>query len=151
MLEWNQLHQTLETSANRHLKLSSLFEQFAKHVEYQVTPQDFHIKGITVSLYPEQGFFATTFAGRTLHFVFSSTAEDGKTLVGNVTCYLKRGFPEQTYIEIGSFTFNGNGQSNLIEPEHDESLPMNIEIPSLYIALHFINESLYVTKDSNLL
>lgn len=143
MLEWNPLNKTLETAASRHLKLISLFDTFAKFVESQVTPQTFHIKGITASLHLGQGFFTTTFAGRTLHFVFSSTAEDDKALVGNVTCYLKREFPEQSHIEIGKFTFNGNGQTNLIEPEDNEPITIVSDFPSLHLALHFIRESLF--------
>lgn len=142
MLEWNSLHQTLETSANRHLQLSSRFDKFAKHVETQVTPQEFHIKGITVSLHPEQGLFTTTFAGRTLYFVFSSTAKDKEALVGNVKCYLKMKFPEQAYIELGNFTFTGSGQTNFTEPEYNDPLTIDSELSSLHIALHFIHKSL---------
>ena len=142
MLKWKQLNQTLETVASRHLQLISRFDTFANFVESQVTSQTFHIKGITSTLHLEQGFFTTTFAGRTLHFVFSSTTEDGKTLFGNVACYLKRELPEQAHIEIGKFTFNGGGQTNFIEPEENDPLTIASDISSLYIALHFINESL---------
>lgn len=142
MIKWNLLHQVLEASESRHLQLFSRFEKFAKHVEIQVAAQGFHIKGIAVSLHLEQGFFTITFAGRTLFFVFSSTAKDGGALVGNVTCYIKREFPEQALIEFGKFVFTGGGQTTLIEPEDNDPLTMDADISSLYIALHFIHESL---------
>lgn len=142
MLKWNSLHHNLENAANRHRLLASRFDGFTKFVMDQVTDATFHIKGITASLHSEQGILVMTFSGRTLHFVFSSTTEDSGMLVGNVTCYLKRDIPVQTYIEIGNFTFTGNGQTSLIEPEENEPITIDADLPSLYVALHFIHESL---------
>jgi hypothetical protein len=141
MLKWNTLHQNLEKAANRHLLLASRFNEFAKFIEDQITHQTFHIKGITTSLHLEQGFFTTMFSGRTLHFAFSSINENG-TLIGNVKCHLKKEFPEPTYIEIGEFSFTGNGQTSLIEPEDNDPITIDSDLPSLYVALHFIHESL---------
>lgn len=142
MLAWNQLHQNLERTADRHNQLTSRFEQFAKYVAEQVTAQPFHIKGITVSLHLEQGFFTTTFATRTLYFVFVSTQGEGGAMVGNVKCYLKREFPEQEYVSVGEFNFTGSGQTTLIEPEDNGPITIDSDLPSLYVALHFIHESL---------
>ena len=72
MLAWNQLHQDLESATNRHRQLAAKFEQFAKFVAEQVAAPAFHIKGIGISLNLDQGFFSTTFAGRTLHYTFES-------------------------------------------------------------------------------
>jgi len=72
VLEWNQLHQNLEQASRRHLQLLDKFERFAKFVEEQVTAPAFHIKGIGITLNLDQGFFSTTFAGRTLKFQFES-------------------------------------------------------------------------------
>lgn len=142
MLTWNQLHQNLEKAANRHRQLATRFENFANHVAEQVAAQPFHIKGISVSLHLEQGFFTTTFATRTLHFVFTSVQEDGGTLVGNVKCYLKRELPKSEYVAIGDFNFTGSGQTTLIEPEENVPITIDSDLPALYVALHFIHESL---------
>ena len=142
MLKWNPLHQSLEKTANRHLQLYSRFDAFAKFVQVQVTHHDFHIKNIGVSLQLEKNFFTTTFAGRTLYFVFSSTVGDGGLMVGNVKCLVEISFPEKTYSEIGEFTFTGNAQTNLIEPEDNDPITIDTDLSSLYVALHFINESL---------
>ncbi len=142
MLNWNALHQNLEKAAIRHQLLVSRFNNFAKFVEEQVTHQTFHIKGISTSLQLEQGIFTTTFSGRTLYFVFSSTAEDTGTLIGNVKCHLKIGFSEREFIKIGEFTFTGSGQTNLIEPEDNGPITIDSDLSSLYVVLHFIHESL---------
>lgn len=142
MLKWDTLHKNLENVANKHQRLVSRFNEFAKFVESQVTHQTFHIKGITASLHLEHGFFTTTFSGRTLHFAFSSATEDSGSLIGNVKCYLKMEFPEPTYTVVGEFTFTGNGQTNLIEPEDNGPVTIDADLPSLYVALHFIHESL---------
>ncbi|MEF8733749.1 MAG: hypothetical protein V5B40_18115 [Candidatus Accumulibacter meliphilus] len=82
MLEWNQLHQNLEMASRRHRQLAARYEQFAKDVAEQVTAPEFHIKGIGISLNIDQGFFSTTFAGRTLNFAFESLPGEDGVLVG---------------------------------------------------------------------
>ena len=142
MLEWTTLHQGLEIAAHKHQLLASRFNAFAMYVEDQITQQTFHIKGLTVSLHLEHGFFSTTFSGRALHFVFTSTTQDGDTLIGNVTCYLKREFPEQKFTEIGRFTFSENGQTSLTESDNSSPISIAADLPALNVALHFIAESL---------
>ena len=101
MLEWSQLHQGLERASNRHRQLAAKYEQFAKFVAEQVTEPAFHIKGIGISLHLDQGFFVTTFAGRTLQFTFESVPSENGALVGKVTCHLKKEFSTPEYISIG--------------------------------------------------
>jgi hypothetical protein len=142
MLDWNQLHQDLEKAAHRHRQLAAKFDQFATFVAEQVTAQLFHIKGIGISLNLDQGFFTTTFAGRTLHFAFESVPEASGTLVGKVTCYLKKEFPTSEYISIGEFKFTGSGQSTLVHPTENDPITIDVDIAALHIALNFIHESL---------
>ena len=142
MLKWNQLHQQLETVANRHTQLAKKFQSFAKFVEEQVTAPTFHIKGISVSLHLEQGYFTTTFAGRTLRFDFSSALLESSSLVGTVTCSLMNEFPENSLVSVGEFTFNGSGITNLNNPEDGDPIIIDQDIPAQYVVLHFIYEGL---------
>lgn len=142
MLKWSQLHQQLETVAIRHIQLAAKFQAFAKHVEDQVTNPTFHIKGISVSLYLEQGYFTTTFAGRTLHFAFSSALSENGSLVGTVTCGLIRELPEKTLVPVGEFTFTGSGKTNLNNPEDGDPITIDEDLPALYVGLNFIYEGL---------
>lgn len=142
MLEWNQLHQNLERTSNRHRQLSAKFEQFAKFVDEQVTVPAFHIKGIGISLNLDQGFFSTTFAGRTLQFQFESVSEENGAFVGQVTCYFKKEFPALEYISIGDFRFTGNGQTTLVDPREDDPITIDVELAALYVVLNYIHESL---------
>lgn len=142
MLKWNQLHQQLETTANRHSQLAAKFRSFAKFVEEQVTAATFHIKGISVSLHLEQGYFTTTFAGRTLRFTFSSALSENGSLIGTVTCGLLKDSPERSLIPVGEFTFTGSGKSSLNNPEDGDPINIDEDLPALYIGLHFIYESL---------
>ena len=142
MLEWNQLHQDLEKASNRHRQLAAKYEQFARFVAEQVTSAGFHIKGISISLNLDQGFFSTTFAGRTLQFMFESVPNESGTLVGKVTCYLKREFPTPEYISIGDFQFTGSGQTNLVNPEENDPITIDYDLAALYVALNYIHKSL---------
>lgn len=142
MLKWNQLHQQLEIVASRHSQLAKKFQAFAKFVEEQVTTPTFHIKGISISLHLEQGYFTTTFAGRTLCFSFSSILSENGSLIGTVTCGLMQEFPEKSLVQVGEFTFTGNGETNLNDPEDGDSISMDKDIRALHVALHFIYESL---------
>ncbi|MEC5387164.1 hypothetical protein VVD49_15650 [Uliginosibacterium sp. H3] len=142
MLVWNQLCAKIESADTRHHQLAAQFEKFANCIAQQTASKGFHFKGIASSLYLERGFFTTTFASRTLHFVFTSVQKVGGGLEGNVKCYLKREVPETVYLPIGEFDFTGNGRTNLVNPEDDDHVIMNDDIPALYLVLHFIHESL---------
>lgn len=142
MLDWNQLHQKLGTVSNRHSQLAAKFQSFAKYVEEQVTAPTFHIKGISVSLHLEDGYFTTAFAGRALRFSFSSALSENGSLVGIVTCVLTKDFPEKLFVPVGEFNFSGNGKTNLVAPDDDDSIIIDNDIPALYVALNFIHESL---------
>ncbi len=142
MLEWNQLHQNLERTSNRHRQLSAKFEQFAKYVNEQVTAPAFHIKGIGISLNLDQSFFSTTFSGRTLQFRFESVPEENGALVGQVTCYLKNDFPALEYISIGDFRFTGNGQTTLVDQKENDPITIDTDLAALYVVLNYIHESL---------
>ncbi|HMN12013.1 MAG: hypothetical protein WA146_05980 [Thiobacillus sp.] len=142
MLAWNQLHQDLESATNRHRQLAAKFEQFAKFVAEQVAAPAFHIKGIGISLNLDQGFFSTTFAGRTLHYTFESVPSENGTLVGKVTCYLKKEFPTLEYISIGDFQFTGSGQTTLVDPMENDPIKIDVDLAALYVVLNYIHESL---------
>lgn len=142
MLEWNQLQKNLETTSNRHFRLFERFERFAKIVDEQVTAPSFHIKGIGISLNLDQSFFATTFAGRSLQFRFESVPEENGDLVGRVTCFLIKDFPELKYISIGDFRFTGNGQTTLTPPKENEQITIDYDLAALYVVLNYIHESL---------
>lgn len=142
MLKWNQLHQDLEKASSRHRQLAAKYEQFAKFFAEQVTTPEFHIKGISISLNLEQGFFSTTFAGRILQFTFESVPSENGALVGKVTCYLKKEFPTPKYIPIGDFQFTGSGQTNLVDPEENDPITIDDDLPVLHVVLNYIHESL---------
>lgn len=142
MLTWNQLHIDLETVSNRHRRLAAVFSEFAKSVAEQVTDKHFHISGISATLNIDQGFFTISFAGRTLYFAFASVIEENGTMVGNVHCYIKREFPAVEHIAVGNFRFTGKGQTNLIEPEEQGPVTIDGDLADVYVALHFIHESL---------
>jgi hypothetical protein len=142
MLEWDQLHQNLERNSNRHRQLFAKFEQFAKFVDEQVSAPAFHIKGIGTSSNLDQGFFSTTFAGRTLQFQFESVSEENGPLAGKVTCYFKKEFPALEYISIGDFRFTGNGQTTLVDPNENDPITIDNDLTALYVVLNYIHESL---------
>lgn len=142
MLKWNQLHQELERATNRHRQLAAKYEQFVKFVAEQVVAPAFHIKGIGISLNLDQGSFSTTFAGRTLYFIFESVSGENGALVGKVTCYLKKEFPALEYISIGDFQFTGSGETTLVDPMENDPINIDIDLAALYVVLNYIHESL---------
>lgn len=140
MLTWNQLHETLVRSSRRHEQLNSLFSQFGQEVVEQVAAPNFRIKGIHAEFDPQVGELKMAFAGRTLVFVFSAVQVESSALNGKVSVYLMRKIPKQTFESIGEFSFDGNGQSSLTDPSDNDQL--HVEGSAIYIALHFLNESL---------
>lgn len=142
MLTWNQLHENLARAAKRHQQLHALFVQFGNYVTDQVSATDFHIKGFTSAFDSEQGVLTVNFASRTLLFSFSSAQGESGTLKGKVSVYLVRKFPKLEFEQIGGVVFDGNGQTDVVEPGEKDVLYLNCDTTALYIALHFVHESL---------
>jgi hypothetical protein len=140
MLTWNQLHETLARASRRHEQLYSLFSQFGQEVVEQVAAPNSRIKGIHAEFDTQEGELKASFAGRTLVFVFSVVQGDSGALNGKVNVYLMRKIPTQAFESIGEFSFDGNGQSNLLDTGDNDQL--HVVGAAVYIALHFLNESL---------
>ena len=77
-----------------------------------------------------------------MHFQFESVSEENGTLVGKVTCYLKKEFPSLEYISIGDFRYTGNGQTTLVDPKENDPITIDNDLAALYVVLNYINESL---------
>jgi hypothetical protein len=137
-----QLHDNLHKVSDQHTALASVFEGFANFVKDCIQSPSIANHSITANLYLEQDFFTTTFAGKTVSFVFGTTLEQDRNLVGNVTCYLKKNFPEPKLIEFNSFTFNEEGFTNINIPNTNDTIHIANDLGTLLMALHFIRESL---------
>ncbi len=148
MLNWDQLYKNLVRVSDKHGKLAAIFGAFAKLVEAQVNEPTFHIKGITTSLHLAQSYFTTTFAGRTILFLFTSLLESNGTLKGNVQCYLMKECPDPLHVKLGEFNFSGSGQTNLKMPDDGDEIIITIDVAALYVFLHFIHESLSPKEDN---
>jgi hypothetical protein len=142
MLTWNQLHESLARAGKRHQQLETAFGQFGKYVVEQAGAKDFHIKGVNATLDEAQRTLTVTFASRTLLFAFSSAQGDSGALTGKVDVYLAKKLPKEEFDRIGGFVFDGNGQSDIVDPEEKDRLHINYDVAALYIALHFVQESL---------
>lgn len=142
MLNEKQLHDQLSNAALQHRKLAAKFAEMAKHVETQMSAPRYPVPGIATTLQLEQGFFTTTFAGRTLSFVFSSSLGTEGSLIGQVACYLKKDFPQPVHLALGGFGFSASGQtSRTVLPDHVPA-DMDTDLGASLITLHFIHASL---------
>jgi hypothetical protein len=139
-----QLHDNLDKASDQHTALTSVFEGFANFVKDCIQSPSIANHSITASLHRDQGFFTTTFAGRMVSFVFTSSLEDevSGTMVGNVKCYIKKEFPEPKQIEFGGFTFDEKGHTNIKIPDSNETIHIANDLGTLLMALHFIHDSL---------
>lgn len=144
MLPPEKIYEKLEAASKRHSKLTNKFQNFANLLKEQVTNQSFPIQGITIQFELDQAYFTTSFAGRTLRFTFSSVLSEGGVLTGVVSCTLVKEPPQTAFTSIGSFTFNGAGETDLPVSENSDRLNINDDLSALYIGLHFISESLGV-------
>ena len=142
MLTWGDLHKTLGGVSGRHARLADKFSEFARLVHDGVSQPSFHVKGITVSLHLDNGYFTASFAGLTVRFVLSSPLGPNSALQGVVKAYLERSFPETEFIELRSFTFTGSGQTNILDPESSDPLHLNHDLAAIHLALNVIHESL---------
>ena len=141
---FTQLHDNLDKYSNQHIALTAVFEEFANFVKDCIQSPSIANHNITAVLHLNHGFFTTTFAGRIVSFVFTTTLENeaSTSLVGNVKCYIKKDFPECKQIEFGGFTFNEEGRTNIKIPPSEDTIRITNDIGTLLMALHFIHESL---------
>jgi hypothetical protein len=137
-----QLHDNLDKASDQHTALTSVFDEFANFVKDCIQAPSIANHSITAVLHLDRGFFTTTFAGRTVSFVFTSSLEKSGNLIGNVTCYIKKEFPESKLIEFGGFTFNEEGYTNIIVPNSNDTIHIANDLGTLLMALHFIHDSL---------
>ena len=144
MKPWNNLLDTLSTEAKCHNAYADLFRQFAKFItEANTSLGRPPLPKFDAHWIPEkENIITVVFAGRTLIFEFSSTRAEGEPLRGNVTCYLKKELPKPEHLVIGMFTFDKQGQTNLVEDETSEMMYVCTEFDARYILYNFIDESL---------
>jgi len=138
-----QLHNNLNALSVQHTALASKFREFARFIKdcFQTPAVSNH--NITASLqHLDNGYFTTTYANRTISFVFTSLLDDSGNLIGYVQCYIKKEFPEAKQIKFGEFTFNEEGHTKLKLPNEDAEINIADNFGTLHIALHFIRESL---------
>jgi hypothetical protein len=137
-----QLHDNLDKASDQHTALTSVFDEFANFVKDCIQTPSIANHSITAALHLDQGLFTTTFAGRTVSFVFTSSLEKSGNLIGNVKCYIKKNFPEPKQVEFGGFTFDAEGYTNINVPNSNKTIHIANDIGTLLMALHFIHESL---------
>jgi len=142
MQPWSALHENLGGWANRYQQLLAKFSEFANLVKTQVAVQTFHVKGIEVALHLNEGYFTTTFLGRTVRYVFSASVSASGSMVGMVHAYRVTTFPEVTATEVNSLTFTPSGQTNLIDPKENDPLNITYDLAAIYITLDTIHSSL---------
>jgi hypothetical protein len=139
-----QLHDNLDKASDQHTALSAVFDEFANFVKDCIQAPSIANHSITAALHLDQGLFTTTFAGRTVSFVFTSSLEKSGNLLGDVKCYIKKNFPDPKQIEFGGFTFDEKGYTNINIPNSNETIHIANDLGTLLMALHFIHESLSI-------
>ncbi|MEQ1557507.1 MAG: hypothetical protein ABL933_01035 [Methyloglobulus sp.] len=137
-----QLHDNLDKASDQHEALAAVFEEFANFVKDCIQTPSIADHTITAALHLDHGLFTTKFAGRIVSFVFTSSLEKSGNLIGNVTCYLKKEFPEPKQIEFGGFTFDEQGYTNINVPNSNETIHIANDLGTLLMAFHFIHDSL---------
>lgn len=138
-----QLHNSLDKVSTKHKALALKFQEFARFVKDCTQTPSVANQSITVSLQSlDKGFFTTTFASRTVSFVFTSFLQESDDLVGNVQCFILKEFPETRQIKFGEFNFDEAGHTNLKLQNEDAQIDIAGNFGTFHIALHFIRASL---------
>jgi hypothetical protein len=138
-----QLHNSLNKIAIQHKELALKFQEFARFVKDCTQTPSVANHSIVVSLqHLDRGFFTTSFARRTVSFVFSSIIDEKENLQGIVTTYIHSEFPESNQIKFGEFTFDETGHTNIKIPNEDSAINIANDFGTLHIVLFYIRESL---------
>jgi hypothetical protein len=138
-----QLHSSLNKIAVQHKELALKFQEFARFVKDCTQTPSVANHSITVSLqHLDKGFFTTSFARRTISFVFTTVLDEKESLQGVVTTYDFSEFPEPKQTKFGEFTFDETGHTNIKIPNEDAQINIANDFGTLHIVLYYIRESL---------
>ncbi len=148
MQDWMDLNSKIRKASEQHDKLAAEFGKFAL-LAHKLSLSEHHSnKKIIIDCSSlKQGFFTAAFGGRTLVLAFKSVLDDREYLVGQVTCYQKLDLPESKHLKIGSFCFDQQGETSLIDTEENEHIYLESNMGPIYIVLQFIYESLAAEVD----
>ena len=132
MLGAKQLYQNMVKVSQRYEKLKGLFDQFCNLAQSQLTSQQCPVKGILFHPDLQDNQFGVTFAGVSVVFSFS-LSQDSQ---GTVTCI------KGAETQVGSFSFSGQGDTNLKTVEEGDVLGIDTEASAGYLVMHFVSEAL---------
>lgn len=142
MLTWNDLYIKIGNSSKEFLSLQKKFNEYFIHIEKQLDEPLHKSHGIHVQKI-DDAIFTSSFAGRNLTFVLTTTLNGSGKLTGRVTCYMECKFPEEKFILIDSFDFSTSGETSLsIEDSDNDPAQMDYDIHAIRIFLEFLYKSL---------
>ena len=138
MIGAKQLYHSMAKVSQRYSKLKGLFDQFCNLANSHLTSEQCQVKGIVFNPDLESNRFCVTFVGTSIVFFFTFSQDEQAC----VTCSKVSPMPEGSETTIGSFSFNGQADTNLRTPEEEDVLGIDTEASAGFLVLHFLNEAL---------
>jgi len=132
-----QLIANLNQTAGRYAQLQSVFEEFCAK-SASLASKDAITQGIRHSPDRTNNRLEVAYCGKVYRFAF---AMDRDTKKGVVTCTLPNGASQKDAVVVGSFTFDGNGDTDV---QNTQGHPLRIDTlaDAAHLVLHMIYQDI---------
>ena len=129
----------LDRAGQRFEQLKRPFQAFIERLACFAAPRC-EVRGVVVTPTPDEFYFTVSFTTVTVGFRFLLALEANSVAHGRVVCTLEKPTFTETKPVLGSFTFNGQGETDFEVAEGVDKLDIDFFAPE--IVLHFINAAL---------
>jgi len=142
MRNWGTVNHYAIKSSSRYLTLKKRFTEFSSTIQQQADNDSWEVKGLSASISPEGNHLLVEFAGRKIRFEFTARMGENDVLRGQVDACLLPSSDQPNPQIISSFTFTGQGETNLFDPEENENLTLTDYRGAIHIVLDTVLEAL---------
>lgn len=126
-------------AGRRYAKFQEAFASFIKGAEYFSNPQG-EIKGVELVVPQGLGYFDVKLATIQIRFHFTICYAADDSLRGKVVCVLQPQPFSDTKKILGSFTFNGQGETDFEVPVGEDKIELNYS--AIEIVSHFLEQGI---------
>lgn len=142
MLGANQIYEHMSGVSQRYSKLKSLFQDFSKLAEAVLSEKNCPVKNVEFFPDLENDRIYVRFSGRDVLFSFAADLAVTGSGRGIVKCKLVDSTKKIIRADVCTFSFNGQGDTELSLPPDGDIIAVHEEAGAAYLVLHVLNEAL---------
>lgn len=142
MLGANEIYKHLTQISQHHAKFKKLFDEFGYLAKQVLNEKDCPVAGVVFEEDYANDRFYVRFAGKCVRFALSTDLGSKGSGRASVKCNLVEPESKTVGAAVGSFSFNGQGDTELKLPPDGDEITVSSRGGPAYLVLHMLNEAL---------